>query len=172
MTQQQASTPEAPRALGDTMGVSSPPLPAKNTIARGFSRVGERSPPSAPPCSPLARPRLYFDAEAEEGVSEPMSSSLAVLELPVVTAVTNPSQVVTECTQASGAGVATATPPECGGEMSGAWASTQWAWYPDAAYICCGRPGHYQVSLGFRVQVLGLRVENPSEPSTLVRLSQ
>ncbi|GBF88009.1 hypothetical protein Rsub_00721 [Raphidocelis subcapitata] len=70
--------------------------------------------------------RLYFDAEAEEGVAEPMASSLAVIELP------------------AGGAPSSSSCPERGGALRAAWAGAQRAWYPDAAHVCCGRPGHYQ----------------------------
>jgi len=33
------------------------------------------------------------------------------------------------------------------GTLEEAWAATQAAWYPDTAYVVCGRPGHYRVSV-------------------------
>ena len=82
--------------------------------------------------------RLYFDAEVEEGVAEPMASSLAVLELSEAT------------TSGSGGGSgsssgAAAAAAARAAALGAAWGATQWAWHPDAAYVCCGRPGHYQV---------------------------
>ena len=110
-----------PRAQGrNRRRAPSRGLPWQRAPAQTPPRVRRRSRPQC---------RLYFDAEVEEGVAEPLSSSLCVVDLPG-------APLTSSRGAAGGAAEAAAT----------AWAGTQWAWFPDAAYVSCGRPGHYQVS--------------------------
>lgn len=81
------------------------------------------APRPAPRSHSLRLPRrLYFDAEGDANLCEPMASSLTVVEL------------------RGGGGSGS------GDDAEAAWAVSQAAWYPDAAAVCTGRPGHYWVS--------------------------
>lgn len=110
------------------------PLRRECVRARPPPQPAQRPDPAPPAPDPSAA-RLYFDAEVEEDMAGPMASSLAVVELLPV----------------HGASSAAPSPAGCTRDpkpLDAAWARAADAWYPDAAYVCCGQPGHYMVRDG------------------------
>jgi hypothetical protein len=87
-------------------------------------------------------------------MAEPMASSLSVMELTVPTTANSTCSTPT-AQQGAPQKQSEAAPPK---RLADAWADAQWAWYPDAAYVVCGRPGHYRVSgacAGFELWAAG-----------------
>ncbi|GBF89908.1 hypothetical protein Rsub_02612 [Raphidocelis subcapitata] len=132
--------PDAAAAARDSADEPGTPRASWSRGGAGICRVAHLDLVDSPEGESL---RLYFDAQLEEDdMAQPMASSLAMVDLPPPPPA--PPRGAAAPRAAAALAPAAAVAPASGRALCDAWAAAAAAWYPDAAFVSLGRPGHHQ----------------------------